>query len=147
MSQDFGATAPVAASACPESGAGGTPVARQTVAALVRGRVPPRQDFWLCRDPSCPVIYFGSEAAIYEVEDLVSAPGYKEGSDGLLCYCFLVRERDIAREIEETGASYALERITEEVKAGNCACEVRNPSGKCCLSDVQHALDRLAASD
>jgi hypothetical protein len=25
------------------------------------------------------------------------------------------------------------------VKAGNCACEVKNPSGKCCLGDVMRA--------
>src|SRR6266481_8503338 len=30
-------------------------------------------------------------------------------------------------------------RIAAEVKAGNCACEVKNPSGKCCLGDVTQA--------
>jgi mercuric ion transport protein len=29
--------------------------------------------------------------------------------------------------------------ITAEVKAGNCACEVKNPSGKCCLGEIARA--------
>jgi hypothetical protein len=27
-----------------------------------------------------------------------------------------------------------------EVKAGNCACEMKNPSGKCCLGDVTRTV-------
>ncbi len=43
-------------------------------------------------------------------------------------------------EIRSTGKSTVAERITAEVKAGNCACEVKNPSGKCCLGDVTRAV-------
>ena len=39
-------------------------------------------------------------------------------------------------EITATGRSTIAERISAEVKAGNCACEVKNPSGKCCLGSV-----------
>ncbi len=40
-----------------------------------------------------------------------------------------------------TGKSTVAERITTEVKAGHCACEVKNPSGKCCLGDVTRAAN------
>ena len=40
----------------------------------------------------------------------------------------------------ETGRSTIAERIAAEVKAGNCACEVKNPSGKCCLGDVTRTV-------
>jgi hypothetical protein len=30
--------------------------------------------------------------------------------------------------------------ITQEVKAGRCACEVKNPAGSCCLGDVARVL-------
>jgi hypothetical protein len=32
------------------------------------------------------------------------------------------------------------ERITGEVEAGRCACEVKNPSGACCLGEVNKAV-------
>jgi hypothetical protein len=34
------------------------------------------------------------------------------------------------------GATAVRDMITREVKAGHCACEVRNPTGRCCLGDV-----------
>jgi hypothetical protein len=35
------------------------------------------------------------------------------------------------------------ERITTKVQAGNCSCEVKNPSGKCCLGDVNRAIQQI----
>jgi hypothetical protein len=29
------------------------------------------------------------------------------------------------------------------VKAGNCACEVRNPQGSCCLGNVQATVKQV----
>ena len=48
-----------------------------------------------------------------------------EESDGIRC---------LVLELVE-GPTLA-ERIKAEVQAGNCACEVKNPSGKCCLGNV-----------
>ncbi len=137
------ATVGVEPAVCPEGGARGTSVAWLTVAALVRGRVPPKQVFWLCREPSCQVVYFGSEGTALRAEDLGVSPGFKEGGDGLLCYCFEVRKTDLASEIADTGRSDVLDEITAEVKAWNCACEVRNPSGKCCLGEIGRAIRSL----
>jgi hypothetical protein len=53
-----------------------------------------------------------------------------------VCYCFGFTRQDIWDEIRQTGRSTIAERISAEVKAGNCACEVKNPSGKCCLGNV-----------
>ena len=114
-----------------------------TVAALTRVPVPPRQDFRLCRDSECPVVYYGSMGAVLTVEDLSVQPGFKSGSDGLVCYCFLHRSADITRQLEATGQTDIFESIQREVAAGNCSCEVRNPSGKCCLGEVQETTRRL----
>ena len=63
--------------------------------------------------------------------------GVKETADPIpVCYCFGFTRGDIHDEIAETGGSTIAERISAEVKAGNCACEVKNPSGKCCLGSV-----------
>ena len=73
--------------------------------------------------------------------------GIKEEEDPIpVCYCFGFTRKEIQREVVETGRSTILDRIKTEVKAGNCACEVKNPSGKCCLADVTRAVkDRLRA--
>jgi hypothetical protein len=61
-----------------------------------------------------------------------------------MCYCFGFTRQDIWDEIRSSGKSTVAKRITAEVEAGRCACEVKNPSGKCCLGDVTRtAKDRL----
>jgi len=128
---------------CPRSSSPGKPVDWLTVASLASGRVPPRQDFWLCHDPECPVVYFGAEGALLAAADLRVTPGFKTGSDGLVCYCFEHRQEDISRDLAESGETDILESIKSEVQAGNCACEVRNPSGKCCLGEVQRTINGM----
>jgi len=130
-------------SSCPASGFEGRPVAWTTVAALVKGRVPPKQEFRLCRDSECDVVYYGSTGTLLSASELGVQPGFKHGSGGLVCYCFLHTEADIERQLRETGKTDVFESIKSEVEAGNCACEVRNPSGKCCLGEVQAAIRGL----
>jgi hypothetical protein len=131
------------AARCPASGFEGKPVDWTTVAALTIGTVPPRQDFRLCRDPECEVVYYGSGGAVLRTGDIHVRPGFKTGSDGLVCYCFSHREADIARELAERGTTGIFDSIKREVQTGNCACEVRNPSGKCCLGEVRETIQRL----
>ncbi len=130
---------------CPLNGFPGRSVDWLTVAALGAGPVPPRQGFWLCRDPQCDVVYFGSGGALLGRCDLRTSPGFKGSGAGLLCYCFEVRRSDLAREIAERGETEIPDRIRAEVKAGNCACEVRNPSGRCCLGDLRRAVREIEA--
>lgn len=136
---DGSAERPTSQSRCPTSGGPGQPVGWKTVAALVVGPVPSRQPFWLCREPGCPVVYFADNpGVVLAVDQLRVRPGFKAGGD-LLCYCFLVGRSDVAREVATSGNSRAAASIAAEVKAGNCACDVRNPSGKCCLPEVRKA--------
>lgn len=110
------------------------------------GVVPLRQGYWLCREPECDAVYFGEDATVLTASDMNVAPGFKSKSpDALVCYCFQHRRRDIEAELVAEGRTSIPDRITAEVKAGNCACEVRNPSGKCCLGDVQVAVQEISA--
>lgn len=54
----------------------------------------------------------------------------------LVCYCFEHLPGTIRQDIEQHGSSRASIDIAAEVKAGHCACEVKNPKGTCCLGDV-----------
>ena len=126
---------------CPISGSVGQPVQWTTMAALVVGEVPPRQQIALCRDSDCDLVYFGDHGLELRSADMRTVPGFKRGSDGLVCYCFLHTRDGIQGEVLETGRRSTFESISRQVKAKNCACEVRNPTGKCCLREIRQISD------
>src|SRR6266481_4747851 len=133
-----GSKAP-AVKACPVNGARSKQVDMLTVKSLV-GQLPlgmPDTQYYFCDSSDCAVVYFAldAEAPRFRREDLVVRVGAKETADPIpICYCFGFTRQDIWDEI----------RITAEVEAGRCACEIKNPSGKCCLGDVTRtAKDRL----
>jgi hypothetical protein len=132
--------APVVA-ACPVNGARFKQVDMLTVKSLVR-QLPlgmPNTQYYFCEAQDCDVVYFGldSQAPIFRRGDLLVRVGAKATADPIpVCYCFGFMRKDIEDEIAETGGSTIAERISAEVKAGNCGCEVKNPSGKCCLGSV-----------
>lgn len=96
-----------------------------------------------CPTASCPVVYFG-EGEAFDREDVAVPVFQKEpAGDRTVCYCFAISEADLRREITNTGRSTAAQRITEHVRAGRCACEVRNPKGSCCLGDVAAVVEAL----
>ena len=103
----------------------------------------PKAQYYFCEAADCDVVYFSSDplAPIFHRADLLVRVGAKEAADPIpVCYCFGFTRKDIENEIARTGRSTIPERITAEVKAGNCACEVKNPSGKCCLGNVTRTV-------
>jgi hypothetical protein len=102
----------------------------------------PQTQYYFCGAPGCDIVYFPShrDAPTFGRSDLSVRVGAKETEDPIpVCYCFGFSRKDIQDEVAETGRTTATNRITAEVKAGNCACEVKNPSGKCCLGDIARA--------
>jgi Zinc binding domain len=145
--KDSSVAPPVAA--CPVNGAHSKQVDMLTVKSLVR-RLPlemPNTQYYFCERRDCNLVYFGfdSQAPIFHRGDLLVRVGAKEKSDPIpVCYCFGFTRKDIEDEIAETGRSTVADRISAEVTAGRCACEVKNPSGKCCLGNVTRVTqDRL----
>lgn len=127
---------------CPSCQLRAKPVATVTVKHLVidHTRVRVEQSFSFCRTPECAVVYF-SDAEIFRKHDLKVRIGLKEHEDPIpLCYCFGYNREDLRREIEQHRASDIPNRIKAEVQGGFCACEVKNPSGSCCLGDINRAV-------
>ncbi|MCI0621791.1 MAG: (2Fe-2S)-binding protein [Acidobacteria bacterium] len=126
---------------CPVTGKRSKQIDLLTVRSLVR-RLPlgmPRTAYYFCDDPACDVVYFPADprAPMFKRNDLWVRVGVKEENDPMpVCYCFGFTREDILAEIRATGRSTVSERVAAEVKAGNCACEVKNPSGKCCLGNI-----------
>jgi hypothetical protein len=127
--------------ACPVNGARSKRVDTLAVKSLVR-KLPlgmPNTQYYFCDASDCDVVYFALDAKAprFRREDLVARVGAKETADPIpICYCFGFTRQDIWDEIQSTGKSTAAQRITAEVQAGRCACEVKHPSGRCCLGDV-----------
>lgn len=129
---------------CPQNGRPGQAVEWHTVAALTLGPVPEHQKFWLCQNRDCEVVYFGDAGARLRVSELRFLPASKsESPEALVCYCFLHPRKEIESELRDAGTSTLVDRIAAKVKARECACEVRNPSGRCCLREVREEIARL----
>ncbi|MBI4389506.1 MAG: copper chaperone Copz family protein [Nitrospinae bacterium] len=133
---------------CPCCGSEGIPVGAQTLRHLVvesrRGDIG-SGGYRFCPAHACPVVYYGDEQArSFYKEDLAVKVNEKESDPAVpLCYCFNISEQDIRSEVLETGQSSASERIRAEVKAGHCACDIKNPSGRCCLKNVERVEQGL----
>ena len=131
--------------ACPVNGARSKQVDMLTVRSLVR-HLPlrmPGTPYYFCEAADCDVVYFpfDTQAPSFRRADLLVRVGTKERVDPIpVCYCFGFTRKDIQNEITETGRSTIVDRITAEVRVSNCACEVKNPSGKCCLGNVTRVV-------
>lgn len=103
-------------------------------------------DYRFCPDAACPVVYFGANGQRFTITDVRVGVWQKQPfGNRTVCYCFGENEAGILREIEQRGASAAVQRVRDHIAAGRCACEVRNPRGACCLGDLTAAVQRVAA--
>lgn len=133
---------------CRRCGGKGRRVLRKTMESLLKPEALSRllgDSYYFDRTPECEVVYFSNETPSYFLKnDLTVRVGRKETESPIsLCYCFGHTEESVREEIETTDRSTVAERITAQVQAGNCSCEVKNPSGKCCLGDVNRAVSRI----
>ncbi|MBM2841346.1 MAG: BFD-like (2Fe-2S) protein [Bacteroidetes bacterium] len=107
-----------------------------------------RVQYYYCTDPSCDIVYFSNEdVPNFLKEDVIVKVFTKDqGDDVNVCYCFDWTRGRIKDEIAQTGKSTASTQIAREIKAGNCACDVKNPQGECCLGDVNAAVKEIVSA-
>ena len=102
--------------------------------------------YLFCAGPQCRAVYFGDAGQTFTTADLRVRVGLKEREDPIpLCYCFGFDESHIREEIERDEQTTIPQRISALVKQRLCVCEARNPSGTCCLGEVNKAARRLLA--
>jgi hypothetical protein len=132
---------------CPECGQPGKSVETKTLKHTVQPwhlELVNKPGFLFCRSANCEVVYFHPDGDRLRKPDVRVRVGLKETEDPVpICYCFGFTEAMAVEEIRATGISTIPQRITAEVKAGNCACEIRNPQGSCCLGNVNAAVKRV----
>ena len=97
--------------------------------------------YYFCNTPDCHVVYFSEDKTqFFERHHLRDRVSIKEvNGPRMVCYCFGITREMICQEIMETGEVAFAFWVEKEVKEGNCACEIRNPSGRCCLRELKEA--------
>lgn len=128
---------------CPQNGRVGLEVPLKTVKNFLRGkalaRIDPHGSHYLCQDPACPVVYYGQEGVFLGEE--VRFPIYDKGAS-LVCYCFDWTREGLSEALRQGQDPVA--QVEEGVRAKRCACDQRNPRGRCCLSTLKAEVARLA---
>ncbi len=102
--------------------------------------------YYFCRDATCPTVYYSADGSQrFNETDLREKVYQKHQADDdvLVCYCFQHTVGSIRKELEQTGVSTVVDSINAAIHAGQCACDIRNPQGDCCLGNVRVLLERL----
>jgi len=132
---------------CPRCGEKARPVSLATVGAMASTKLEAvklsARAYKLCRTLDCPVVYFTDAIQIVKQELRVPVNFKERNYGGPVCYCFNHTVASMREEVQTNGHSTAQRTITQEVKAGHCACEVKNPAGTCCLGDVTRAVQAV----
>jgi len=119
--------------ACPENELQYIEVDKRTILQHIKSPweyMTNEQKYYFCDDPDCDVVYFGINGSVINKSQLRTVIGKKEKDENtLVCYCFGVSKALAAQNADIK--TY----VTQQTKEKNCACEVRNPSGRCCLKD------------
>jgi len=101
------------------------------------------EGFSFCATSSCNVVYFKNSFVI-NINDVKYNIGLKNSSHPTtVCYCFDWTKEKIQIQLEQKGTTSALEEIKEKVKNKKCLCEIKNPKGKCCMSDVKKTINEI----
>jgi hypothetical protein len=123
------------------------PVTRKTVLLMLKSdrlEQVGQRNYRFCGDSECPVVYFSEDCDMtFAKEDLRVRVGLKEQVDPIpLCYCFGFDEKDVRKDLAQKGWSHIPQRIAGLIKQGMCACDTRNPSGVCCLGEINEAINK-----
>ncbi len=105
--------------------------------------------YLFCRTADCPVVYFSADGLQYFTKDQIRVPVHQkkpEDDTVPVCYCFYHSPATIRAELLATGATTAIEEIEGGIQAGQCACEIRNPQGSCCLGNMRAVIKRIIQS-
>jgi hypothetical protein len=133
--------------ACPACGMRGKPVQKLTVKALlsVSLREMREVEYLFCKTQTCPVVYFSQDGDhTFTVGQVRERVYQKEPDDDevFICYCFRhtvgelrAASPEVRKEIED--------KIKSGIHFGQCACELRNPQGSCCLGNVRELIKNL----
>lgn len=134
---------PPAVPACPKCGQTGKAVDTQVVKAMldVSLRRVTASEYFFCRTETCPVVYYSRDGASVFDEGAIREVVYQKhphDPETPICYCFHHKVRDLTL-VSTQVAEQTVADIRAGVAAEQCACDIRNPQGSCCLGNATMA--------
>lgn len=137
---------------CPITGTPGKKVDGATVKSLLAVSLRAVQDtqYYFCRESYCDVVYFSENGEqLFYTQDIREHVYQKEphNPNVPICYCFGHTPGAIRKEFETTGRTSAADDIDAGIRAGQCACDWRNPQGDCCLGNVYRLIKEISSQD
>lgn len=83
--------------------------------------------YYFCTAKNCTVGYFSISNHIIPKSFLRT---HEEIEGNKLCYCFDINVAALTADNVEAIKNF----VIQKTKSGDCACDVKNPSGQCCLA-------------
>jgi Zinc binding domain len=126
---------------CPECGTACKCVEMRTIYHQVK--FPVNQEiisdsYYFCLSRDCATAYFSVAGNTIPKRQLTT---YQEIQNDKLCYCFDIDTADYLTALS-TNKAEIKNFVIQRTKSGECACELKNPSGQCCLAKFKH-LDKV----
>lgn len=90
-----------------------------------------QEKYYFCPAKECPVGYFSSTGHIIPKRSLRT---HQEIEVDKLCYCFDINTEQYLSALKANNADAIKNFVIQKTKSGDCACEIKNPSGQCCLA-------------
>ncbi len=101
-------------------------------------------DYYLCMNEECNVVYFNSESRVRFNKEQVKVPIWfkKDANPKYACYCSKVTEEQVINAIVKDGAETMKDVLKLTGAMKNAQCQKNNPLGKCCHQIVQNAINK-----
>ncbi len=111
-----------------------------TVKTFVKEKLDRYDGFFFCSNPECDTVYFNKKRNIYITKDKITTEiGLKKKNPPKkICYCFDFYIEDVVRDRKGV-----IENISRKIKEYGCECEIKNPSGRCCLTDIRNIGEEI----
>ncbi len=140
--------APAPSVLCPTCGQKGKRVDILTLKALLAVSLTDLRvvEYLFCRTPDCPTVYYSLDGQQQFGEDALRERVHQKhptADDVLVCYCFRHSPGSIRAQLLATGRSRVVASVTAGIQAGQCACDIRNPQGSCCLGNVRATVQKI----
>ena len=130
---------------CPQCLEKGKAVPGQTVKSLIAvslRSIHEKTGYYFCRTQSCPVVYFSGDGQHTFIGEHLREQVYQKdpnNPDVLICYCFQYSVGDIKNDREDEQQAIIAD-INVGIKTRQCACDLRNPQGSCCLGNIRKLI-------
>ncbi|PAB56725.1 hypothetical protein CCE28_20465 [Anaeromicrobium sediminis] len=100
------------------------------------------KEYFLCKDSKCDVVYYSGNVVIEKDKIKVPVAFKEDANPKYICYCSEITEEKVIRVVREHGARTIVEVNKIAGTMGKCNCEIENPSGKCCGSEILKIIEK-----